>query len=105
VKTISEKLYNRSGQRWDYSLIVDDIGTKLKIEISRGYTDDNSGLSGYIFNTNTQNWNQLVFSPMEKDKNTFTVFYQESSYGTKPAIELFRKDAEAIIDELKQIVY
>ena len=98
TETISERIWNGS-QSWNYERIEKRPGITYKISIRRNAYDDQSYLSGYLFDG--QKWHLIVAAPMIEDYISHAISYVDKE--DDDLREALTKDAATIETELLHI--
>lgn len=94
--TISERFYNQS-QSWFYERIVDSGSYRFRVFIRRNAYDEQSFVRGYVFCSNTMQWNLIV------DRPIIGAACEVSSYADKGRKELYQQDSDNVLNELISI--
>lgn len=101
MKVISARFYNLH-QSWIYERIIKVDDHKLRVVIRRNAYDDQSYVRGYALDPVKLDWNCLVDKPIA-GASCYSISYVLPVERANRL--LFEKDADAVIEELKSIVF
>ncbi len=97
----SERFYN-SDQSWHYDATYAWKMNKLRVYIRRNSANFQSYIHGYVLDPVRLKWNLVVVRPIEGSESAaanYVLPEKEQEY-----LELFRKDAAAVVKELEGLV-
>lgn len=100
IKTLDEQFFRQS-QSWYYIgifryTIYDKV--LFKVDICRNASDRQSYINGYLFSTDNNQWNKITSKPIY-NSHCSKVSYVHND----PDINLFRTDAQEVVELLKKI--